>query len=240
MSSLLFKNGEVFIAEGDSEVNVLSLTRIVDSSLEVELISKLSAFFDFPFAPEINVLGTAPKWLGQIPSGKKITFYPGTFNPWHEGHLNCLELCPEANIVVVPDYSPWKSAGVSKSPWERVCELAKVIGKSQKTGLSLYPGFTVLSQPHATFDWLDKLQGYEISLIIGMDNFTSLSRWSKASELLNFLEKLYVVPRTFESLSDELLKEAFQFASVTAPSLEVIILPEHSAMDVSSTGLRKP
>ena len=41
-------------------------------------------------------------------STDRITFFGGSFNPWHKGHGACLELCPEKNIIVIPDTNPFK------------------------------------------------------------------------------------------------------------------------------------
>lgn len=241
MGSLQFINRDAYICDQDtgSQTSLLDLTNFKDQSLESEIIESLASFFPFPFAPGVEDPNLAPAWLGEIPKGKKITFYPGTFNPWHEGHLNCLELCPEENIVVVPDYSPWKSEGVVKSPWMRVRELVEVLSQSPKRGLSVYPGFTLLKAPHATLDWMSQLEDFELSLIIGMDNFISLHKWHRASDLLGLLQTLYVVPRSFETMNEDALSSAQEFIAQVQNAPQVIILPEHSAMDVSSTNLRK-
>lgn len=237
---LIFKNDDAFILRGGREIPLLEVESFSDQSFEREVIRALASFFDFPFAPSSASAKnhSPPKWLGDFPTTSKLTFYPGTFNPWHQGHLNCLALCPEEEIVVVPDYSLWKSAGVAKSPWERVRELALALQAFSRQGLSLFPGFTILDAPHATADWLSQFHERELNLVIGMDNFISLERWRRAHDLLGLLTKLYVVPRSFEEMSAAAFKKAQEFIASHEQSPEVIYLPEHSAMDVSSTSLR--
>lgn len=237
---LIFKNDDAFILRDGLELSLLEVQTLNDPEFEREVIKELASFFNFPFAPNSSVTARQrpPKWLGEPPVSRKLTFYPGTFNPWHEGHLNCLKLCPEENVVVVPDYSPWKSAGVAKTPWERVRELALTLRKCSRPGLSLYPGFTILEAPHATADWLSQLEDHELNLIIGMDNFIALERWNRVRDLLALLNKLYVVPRSFDQMSDQALLRAKNFIAALESAPQVIYLPEHSAMDASSTNLR--
>ena len=43
-----------------------------------------------------------------------VVFFGGSFNPWHDGRQACLDLCPNKNIVIVPDTNPWKISDPKK------------------------------------------------------------------------------------------------------------------------------
>lgn len=205
-----------------------------DAATERELIDLLNSFFDF-FTPATNLKKYAPRWLRlDLLDNDKITFYPGTFNPWHQGHFNCLKLCPEKSIVVAPDYSPWKEGG-TRSPWSRLREIIEAL-KDQ--AVMIYPGFLLLEESNPTYEWMCRVQRSEKNLVIGMDNFCALSRWYQGKELLQLLKKLYVVPRAMTS-KDASYTSALDWVRSVAPTLEVVLLPEHDQMETSSTKLRK-
>ena len=73
------------------------------------LCHSLGSFWGaFGDSPEQNVL--LPQKMAKNLQGplSRVTFFGGSFNPWHRGHRECLNLCAEDEIMVVPDCNPWK------------------------------------------------------------------------------------------------------------------------------------
>lgn len=224
--------GELYVRLAGQLINVLDIESFQDEALERALIELLAGFFDF-FAPARYPAILAPHWLHlELFNSEEVTFYPGTFNPWHAGHLNCIKLCPEKSIVIVPDFSPWKSES-GQRPWQRVQVILKEI---KSRAYMTYPAFTLLTEGHTTFSWMQKVRRPKCNLIVGMDNFAALSRWREASSLLRLLHKLYVVPRS--NVSEDQITAAKLFVEQSCPELPIIFLPEHDEMETSSTELR--
>ena len=73
---------------------------------------------------------------------EKVTFFGGSFNPWHDGHRACLELCDAANLIVVPDTNPFK---VKEKGFEYKTCFWKVFKKMaiemESTRYGFFPGF---------------------------------------------------------------------------------------------------
>lgn len=162
-----------------------------------------------------------------------VTFFGGSFNPFHEGHRACLDLCPEKNILIVPDRNPFKEVNVSESLYDDFFKLAMIL---KDTEYSLYPGFLVRAEKNPTSSWLPLVQIKEKNFLMGDDSFMDLLKWNNPETIAKALTKLYVVPRKFSNndyveIEKELLK--------MNPHLEVHYLAEHPYMNISSTKLRK-
>ena len=159
---------------------------------------------------------------------ERICFYGGSFNPWHRGHRACLELCPEENIVVVPDYNPWKSFQAEFRNWEYYLKLCYML---ENTSCSLYPGL-LYGADRATVDWLPRTDFLEKALLMGADNFLLLNRWKDYPRLIESLVRLYVVPRgegEYENMTHHLME--------INPLLEITVLPRHPYEGLASSGL---
>ena len=165
------------------------------------------------------------------PNTKSVCFYPGSFNPWHDGHQACVDLTPVESLVIVPDTNPWKLTNRSVT-LKTILEIMKNV--PQKT--SVYPGFIHLEVGNPTVNWLPKTQWAKRSLCIGADSFVNLEKWKEVNTLLNSLESLFVVPR---NISDEVMKSTAQKVQGLCPALKIEILAHHQFENVSSTDLRK-
>lgn len=164
---------------------------------------------------------------------KAVTFFGGSFNPFHEGHRACLDLCPEENILIVPDRNPFKELSSSENVFEDFMKLAENL---KDTRFSLYPGFLLKTEKNPTSTWLPHVKIAEKNFLMGDDSFMDLLKWKSPDIIAKALTKLYVVPRKFskkdyERVERELLK--------WNPKLEVHYLAEHPYMNVSSTEMRK-
>ena len=159
----------------------------------------------------------------------RVCFYGGSFNPWHPGHRACLELCPEKNILVVPDCNPWKSFREEHRNWDYYLKLCYTL---ENTTYSVYPGL-LYAVADATVDWLPSTDFGEKSLLMGADNFLALDRWKDYPRLIQSLNRLYVVPRgegEYQKMTQHLME--------INPLLEITILPRHRYEDLASSGLR--
>ena len=180
----------------------------------------------------MNPTGEAPVplprfFLKSAYNQDRVCFYGGSFNPWHRGHRACVELCPEENIVVVPDGNPWKRTRKGTQRWD---DYLKICDALVDTSCSVYPGF-LYADSSPTADWLPRTDFGEKSLLVGADNFLKFDRWKDHALLAKALKRLYVVPRgenQYEDMTEHL--------AGLNPMLDVIILPRHSWEGLSSSG----
>ena len=155
---------------------------------------------------------------------ERVCFYGGSFNPWHRGHLACLELCPEENILVVPDRNPWKDS--RNWSWDDYVNLCHAL---RETSCSVYPGF-LYGEGNPTVDWLPQTEFKEKCLLLGADNFLSLEGWKEYLRLIDSLDVLYVVPR-----GDRDYEEITAHLTEASPNLEIVILPRHPYEGLASS-----
>ena len=162
----------------------------------------------------------------------ECVFYGGTFNPWHEGHSECLEKCKHENIVIVPDSSPWKDNSFDSCYFETYLKICKNFKDSR---YSIFPGFFGLEDPNPTIDWIKNTLVKEKSLLMGDDNFINLFKWKDSRDLMKELTSIYVLARDHSVLEFNNAKE--EVTSVN-PKINIIYLGEHDFMNLSSSKLR--
>lgn len=187
--------------------------------------------------PHADPVGASLPNLFTEPQTQQVTFYPGSFNPWHEGHSACVSLTPSSStspIIVVPDSNPWKDSSKTKQlcPWNEILQLAKRLSPK----VVVYPGFWASDKKNPTVDWLPMTHWQHRNLTVGADSFLALPRWKEVAKLLGSIEKLFVVPRNIELKNIEMTKKEIL---KLVPKLEVQILPGHEFESVSSSGFRK-
>lgn len=161
-----------------------------------------------------------------------VTFFGGSFNPWHEGHTECLKRCPAGNIVIVPDRNPWKEEMDVDCFFKSFMELAR---KFKDSDYSIFPGFYGLEKGNPTIDWLSKSEFDKKSLLIGDDNFCSFFKWKRAEEVIESLEGIYVLNRV-NSLED-INKIKLKIEAINK-NISISILGEHDYMSLSSSSIR--
>jgi nicotinate-nucleotide adenylyltransferase len=162
-----------------------------------------------------------------------VTFFGGSFNPFHEGHRACLDLCPEKNILIVPDRNPFKDVRSSKFAYEEFMQLARGL---EATRYSLYPGFLIKAEKNPTSSWLPRVRIAEKNLLMGDDSYMSFLKWNNPEAIVTSLSKLYVVPRKFTK-TDYMAIEP-QLLSWN-PDLLVHYLADHPYKNISSTDIRE-
>ena len=173
---------------------------------------------------------------------KKITFFAGSFNPLHKGHLACIELwkkktTKDHSLIVIADLNPWKKNELS--PEENRKEIISTLKEKLPTDTLLFDKFLFQDKSNPTIDWIDIIdQAFprlELSLLIGFDSFLNIGNWKQSSKLLNILNSLYIANRNNNELSQSLKTQEYLAIN---PELKLIFLGEHQYEDLSSTKLR--
>lgn len=160
-------------------------------------------------------------------------FYGGSFNPWHQGHQECVNQTYDQfhkSISIIPDKNPLKEFQKKSCSYASFLELSN---RFLNTPHWVYPGFVGLDQKNPTVDWITKVSSP--SMIIGDDNFMIIEKWKDYHRLLTHLKRVIVIPRCF-SMNEifekkELLQGLF-------PDLEILLLNQHSYQELSSRNLR--
>ena len=201
---------------------------------QIKQILKIANCFEFmPNSDGSHSQNELPRLFLKAPIKESITFFGGSFNPFHKGHFACLKLCPEKNILIVPDRNPFKPVISKENVFDQFMELAEEL---KETPYSLYPGFLALSTGNPTSSWLPEVKIKEVNLLMGDDSYLSLLSWFEVEKLVSALSKLYVVPRQFTK--NEYLAIEKKLLTIN-PKLMVHYLDEHPYMNISSSELRK-
>lgn len=167
------------------------------------------------------------------PIKESVTFFGGSFNPFHQGHRACLDLCPEKNILIVPDRNPFKPTSDAENVFSDFVALAESL---KDTPYSLYPGFLGKLGPNPTSSWLPKVKIAEKNFLMGDDSYMSLLKWNNPEVIIKALTKLYVVPRQYSR--EDYLKQELEILKWN-PALEVHYLADHPYKNLASSELRK-
>jgi len=163
---------------------------------------------------------------------KEVTFYGGSFNPWHEGHQACLDAFPkDQKLIIVPDYNPEKDL-----PNHADNFYEELLKKTHKPANEVYSGFLSDKKKNPTYNWVKDLKDIKVNLLMGADSFLNVKKWIEGEKLINLLNKIYVVPRLVE---DRKLKEEESILKSINPKLEIIFLKHHNFEHISSSEIRK-
>lgn len=166
----------------------------------------------------------------------EIIFFGGSFNPWHDGHGECVERAKLfAPVIIIPDNNPFKSydKNINRSP-----SINKIDQIVNDKNIFLFMGFSELKEANPTYNWIQSLKkntNKKLSLLIGFDSFISIDRWLHAKELLNSLENVYVLSRN--DLEKQKKKQLIVIKEI-APNLKINFLGNHDFENLDSTTLR--
>ena len=174
-----------------------------------------------------------PKLFKKKNISDEAIFYPGSFNPWHKGHMACLSLCPsKSKIIVLPDNNPWKIIGRESCRWEKYRDLCLILKDSP---CSIYPGFLGLKKKNPTINWFPKTRVKKKILLMGDDSFLSLINWKESKKLISAIQKIYVVPRL--GIKTELKQATKRLLRVNS-KLKIKFLSPHKFQKLSSSKIR--
>lgn len=201
--------------------------------MNLSMLDQIAKKFTFMPDEKEGLLGNDfDLFYKQIDPTKGVTFYGGSFNPFHRGHLECLLKCPEENLILIPDINPQKPEDLSMT----MTHLESLAEELKKTPYLIYPRFILNAKKNPTSSWITKIRHFEVNFLMGDDSYMSLLNWIKPEEILLSLTKLYVVSREHKIQDYLIQKEKILRIN---PKLEIIFLGEHDYMDLSSTKLRK-
>lgn len=212
-----------------NKINELFQLNENDFLEELKIIS--SSFDIFSFEKSVSK-SNFENFFKKYSDLDSVTFFGGSFNPIHLGHLECIKLCPEKNILMVLDRNPQKDL----RNLDLKNELQLIVNRLQNLDVSLYPGFWLKSEKNPTNVWIQKVMAQEKNLLMGDDSFINFFSWQKPEVILMNLKKIYVVPRNHQLHQLMIVKEQCEQIN---PQIEVVFLSNHLYQHLSSTELRK-
>jgi nicotinate-nucleotide adenylyltransferase len=169
---------------------------------------------------------------------KELVFFGGSFNPWHEGHSECLRLLQtDIPVIVIPDHNPYKELITDKDlNLDKLRD--KISGLRKNT--YLYTGFFDKNTKNPTAYWIKDLKQSlpqtKLSLLMGFDTFNALEKWIDAKELINNLSSLYIASRLE---NEEHRHKQIDVIHRINSNLLINFLGKHKYEDLSSTQIRE-
>lgn len=183
-----------------------------------------------------------------------IAIYGGTFDPFHMGHIYCIQNILEKTKIeqvnVVPAYqNPLKEKGDGPTPEQRL-EMARVALQDfdsveiddqeiNRGGKS----YTILTVDN----YLEKYESDQLHLVIGLDEFYQLHKWKDFDQLLEKCNFLVVsrpgnlLPFSKEDLPEPLRKyvDALDRTFIAFKTGRTVEFLKVAGFDVAATEIRK-
>ncbi len=145
-------------------------------------------------------------------SAKKIGIFSGTFDPFHEGHLQaCLmaiQKCQLDKVVVLIEKIPLHKTGVSS--YDHRMRMIKLALKNHQN-----IDFLDINSNNITIDTVlpilsKQYEGSEYWLITGSDVIKNIANWNKVDELLKVMGLCIVNRNNHSQKQDKLLIDDLQ------------------------------
>lgn len=164
----------------------------------------------------------------------EVVLFPGTFAPWHQGHMACLKLMnKDLPVIITPDRNP------EKIPVPTDIETIRTVAQSSDR-LSVFEGFLASNDSNPTFYWYQKLKEKlpekKIALLMGFDSYASISNWIQGHELLEITDHIYVAARL--NLREDYEKKKLEYQKIAA-NFSATFLGHHDFEDLSSSKINQ-
>lgn len=175
-----------------------------------------------------------PKIFSSKDTKIPFCFYGGSFNPWHDGHLECVlqaSKLTRSGITIIPDSNPLKELASNECFWLKYAALASKFSDSPH---AVFSGYLGMECSNPTSNWISALE-QKSRFIIGDDNLKIIRKWIDYRKLILSLTELIVIPRELSIHDSQLLIEDLQ---AEFPELKVTLLNSHKYQDLSSTRMR--
>lgn len=174
-------------------------------------------------------------------ANKHLIFYGGSFNPWHDGHTQCVSFASQFfPVIVIPDNNPFKNQGPLEYRETSIKDIENKLVKANIKNFSIYTDFLNSNKPTPTSLWVSQLQKdfpeLKIHLLVGHDNFMQIHRWKNAGQLLNTLNGLYIVSRL--GTKEEQEQQSKVLLNINT-ELELKFSNNHQFEHISSTLIRE-
>ena len=158
-----------------------------------------------------------------MPIEPDIIVFGGSFDPPHQGHVDCLrhavQRFPSAEFIVVPSAFPATTKNQSKqveATFEQrlmMCELAfKKFLTSNHNNFQISQLEAGHEQPHYTIKTLQTIAQQHpektIGLLIGLDQMLQFSKWHSSAQILQ-TTSIIAIPRRQKSEETGVLSEKF-------------------------------
>lgn len=162
----------------------------------------------------------------------RVALYFGSFDPLHNGHMALvgytLAFTPHEQLwLVLSPQSPFKKEKDLTREGDRCAFIQRALDHYGDSRVKLCTDELSLPRPSYSINTLDyfsaKYPDAQFSLLMGADNFQSITRWREWERLL-FSYPIYVYPRHGYSLSLDALAELPQTSEVHlmgAPRVEM-------------------
>lgn len=149
--------------------------------------------------------------MSQPPSGGRIAFFGGSFDPPHLGHLAVARAARAAlgldTVLFAPvGAQPLKPVGSTAGFEDRVAMTRLAISGDPEFQISLADAPKPSGAPNYTIETLENLRkelppGCTLYCLMGADSFVGLQRWHRAAEI-PFVAPLIVASRPGQPLED--------------------------------------
>jgi nicotinic acid mononucleotide adenylyltransferase len=204
----------------------------------------LHVFFEanryyFNTALENTVQDKLSTQLNRVWDGlEHLCVFPGSFNPWHKGHRNCLDLFRERSktpLWIIPDCNPDKN--IMPSVLETLHPLLPLL---DQVDFHLVPNFLLNGVANPTYLWLPRLKARlpqlkTLSLLLGADSLLNLPNWRHPELLLPAISEIFWVSR---DIKKQAVEESIKKIKLIAPAIAVTWLGHHQHEKLSSSDLR--